>query len=230
MTKDYMFEKACVRIIKDERERDDFSHQVDLLTRPFVRSLLKCMGCYQRYNNNTSVVERIVTKTLDSLVKPKDYSDALTINNNVEDVNRFIENSDDWQEDNTEDDNYCYIVRTIQDTDSFCHTYAERILTRICKNEKENPTKKTKVLIYNKENSKNAEKIVKSRIKLKNRLNSGWQLRRDNVLLPVEQILNKDIVPTKTLSDLKMEIWLMNQLEGEDEPFEISIDNEEVAI
>jgi len=229
-TKDYMFEKACVRIIKDERERDDFSHQDDLLTRPFVRSLLKHMGCYQRYNNNTSVVERIVTKTLDSLVNPKDYSDAITINNNVEDVDRFIENSDDWQEDNTYDDKYCYILRTIEDSDSFCHTYAERILTRVCKNEKEYPTKKTKVLIYNKQNSKNAEKIVKSRNKLKNRLNSGWQLRRDNVLLPVERILNKDIVPTKTLSDLKMEIWLMNQLEGEDEPFEISIDDEEMDI
>ena len=92
------------------------------------------------------------------------------------------------------------------------------------------PTKQTKVLIYNKENSNNAEKIVKSRIKLKNRLNSGWQLRRDNVLLPVEHILNKNIIPTKTLSDLKMEVWLMNQLEDEDEPIEMSIDDEKTFL
>ena len=37
-TKDYMFETACVSIIRDEIENDNVEE--DLLTRPFVRSLL----------------------------------------------------------------------------------------------------------------------------------------------------------------------------------------------
>lgn len=233
-TKDYMFETACVNIIKVEESRT----AEDLLTRVFVRKLLKNMGCYSRYNNNTPVVERIVTKILDALKDPEKVVGQLTINNNESDLDQFIVDSDDWQAHNTENDRYKFVVIPLQDNESFCFTYAERLLTSICKNEADGskvtvegilPPKITKVLLWNKENSTNAKKIVSSRIKFKEKLNSGWQARRDNVLQPIEQILNPTVLDNyrKKLSDLKFEIWCMNQLDDEDEPFEMAFDTEE---
>jgi hypothetical protein len=233
-TKDYMFETACVSIIRDEVD----NHEEDLLTRPFVRDLLKHMGCYTRYNDNTAVIERIVTKVLDALKDPEKVVGQLTINNNEEDVDRFIAESDEWQAHNTENDTYKFVVIPLQDNISFAFTYAERLLTTVCKNEAEEPKvtvegtlplKVTKVLLWNKENSNNAKKIVASRIKFKEKLNQGWQTRRDNVLAPIENILNPTIVDSyrKKLSDLNLEIWCMNQLDDEDEPFEMAFDTEE---
>ena len=162
----------------------------------------------------------------------------MTINNNESDLDQFIVDSDDWQAHNTENDRYKFVVIPLQDNESFCFTYAERLLTSICKNEADGskvtvegilPPKITKVLLWNKENSTNAKKIVSSRIKFKEKLNSGWQARRDNVLQPIEQILNPTVLDNyrKKLSDLKLEIWCMNQLDDEDEPFEMAFDTEE---
>ena len=233
-TKDYMFETACVSIIRGEVDK----HEEDLLTRPFVRDLLRHMGCYTRYNDNTTVIERIVTKVLDALKDPEKVVGQLTINNNEEDIDKFISESDEWQAHNTENDSYKFVVIPLQDNISFAFTYAERLLTTVCKNEAEDPKvtiegtlppKVTKVLLWNKENSNNAKKIVASRIKFKEKLNQGWQTRRDNVLAPIENILNPTIVDSyrKKLSDLNLEIWCMNQLEDEDEPFEMAFDTEE---
>ena len=94
-TKDYMFETASVSIIRDEIENDNVEE--DLLTRPFVRSLLEHMGCYDRYNKNKTVVERIITKVLASLQDPEEVVGQLTINNSEFDVDKFIQESDDWQ-------------------------------------------------------------------------------------------------------------------------------------
>jgi len=233
-TKDYMFETACVSIIRGEVDK----HEEDLLTRPFVRDLLRHMGCYTRYNDNTTVIERIVTKVLDALKDPEKVVGQLTINNNEEDIDKFISESDEWQAHNTENDSYKFVVIPLQDNISFAFTYAERLLTTVCKNEAEDPKvtiegtlppKVTKVLLWNKENSNNAKKIVASRIKFKEKLNQGWQTRRDNVLAPIENILNPTIVDSyrKKLSDLNLEIWCMNQLDDEDEPFEMAFDTEE---
>ena len=81
-------------------------------------------------------------------------------------------------------------------------------------------------MLYNTENSNNAKKIVAARIKIKEALNNSWYTRRDNVLLPVEQIVQPVMLDNyrKKLSDLNLEIWNMNQLDDEDEPFEMSFD------
>lgn len=220
-TKDYMFETACVHIIRDELDR----HEEDLLTRVFVRSLLRYMGCYTRYNDNTTVVERIVTKVLDALRDPEAVVGQLTINNNESDLETFIDNSDDWGKDNTETDTHAYIIITTQDNVSLLQTYTEKLLTRICLIEEKYPEKIVKVMLYNKENANNAKKIVSSRHKFKSAINRAWYTRRDNVLLPVEQILMKQMVPRKSLNDLNLEIWNMNQLDDEDEPFEMAFDS-----
>jgi len=224
-TKDYMFETACVRIIKNENGR----HDEDLLTRKFVRKLLEYMGCYSRYNDNKVVVERIVTKVLDALRDPEKVVGQLTKNNNEDEVDNFINNSKEWQPHNTENDTHIFIVQQIRDVDTFAQTWAEKMLTKVCDNEKNSPEKVTKILLWNKDDAHKAQKVVSSRIRFKKKINHSWQSRRDNILAPVEKILNKDIVDLscrKRLGDLKMEIWVMNQLD-EDEVFEMAFDTEE---
>lgn len=231
-TKEYMYEIACASILKDENDL----HEEDLLTRDFVKRILTYMGCYDRYNNNNTVVERIITKILDSLRDPETVSGRVSQNINVEDLNKFYEESDEWQPHNTENDKYKFIMVPLQDNPSFCFTYAERILTTVCKNEAEAPRvtvegtlppKITRVLLWNGTNP-DPQKIVASRQKFKKHLNSSWQTRRDNVLNPIENILNPTIVDSyrKKLSDLNMEIWCMNQLDDEDEPFEMCFEDE----
>ena len=231
-TKEYMYEIACASILKDENDL----HDEDLLTRDFVKRLLTYMGCYDRYNNNNTVVERITTKILDSLRDPEKISGRVSQNINAEDLNKFYEESDEWQPHNTENDKYKFIMVPLQDNPSFCFTYAERILTTVCKNEAEAPRvtvegtlppKITRVLLWNGTNP-DPQKIVASRQKFKKHLNSSWQTRRDNVLNPIENILNPTIVDSyrKKLSDLNMEIWCMNQLDDEDEPFEMCFEDE----
>lgn len=233
-TKDHMFETACKRIIDDEQgdnsKRPLYSlepHEKNLIDKDFIRTLLKHMGCYQRYNNNDMVVNRIVGRVYDALQDEDSVVGKLGKNNNEEDIDKFINDSPDWQPPNTEDDNYIYVVQQIRDTDTFCYTYAERLLTRVCQNEKLKSNKITKVLVWNKCEASEPKKIVASRNKFKKRLNSSWQARRNNVLEPVETLLQKGIIPRKTLSDLKLEIWNMHQIEGEDEPFEMAFDTEE---
>ena len=131
---------------------------------------------------------------------------------------------------NESNDDCIFMQIPIQDHAGYCETYADRLTKIVCKNELDHPEKTTKVLLYNKENSTNPRKIVRSRNKYVERLNDNWVLRRDNVLDPIEQILNKDIIPYKKLSNLKVEIWAMHQLDDESEPFQIAFDNEEQTL
>ena len=223
-TKEHNYETACVNILKVEKNKTD----ENLLTKPFVRSMLKYMGCFQRYNNNNTVINRIAGRVLDALKDPENVTGKLAINNNRSSVDKFIDESDDWQPHNTENDNFFFEVITIQDNDSFAHTYAEKLLTRVCKRQNDEKTRQkiTKVLLYNESNSNNPQKIVASRLKFKDRLNSSWTIRRDNVLTPVLGLFNFDIHVQK-LSDLNLEIWNFHQIEDEDEPFEMAFDKEE---
>ncbi len=223
-TKEHNYETACVNILKIEKEKTE----ENLLTKPFVRSMLKYMGCFQRYNNNNTVINRIAGRVLDALKDPENVTGKLAINNNRSSVDKFIDESDDWQPHNTENDNFFFEVITIQDNDSFAHTYAEKLLTRVCKRQNDEKTRQkiTKVLLYNESNSNNPQKIVSSRLKFKDRLNSSWTIRRDNVLTPVLGLFNFDIHVQK-LSDLNLEIWNFHQIEDEDEPFEMAFDKEE---
>lgn len=223
-TKDYQFQTACVHILRDEYER----HEEDILNRSFIKDLLKHMGCYDRYNSNNTVIERIVTKSLDAVKDPETVVGKKCVNNNIEDVEKFLRTEEEWGLHNTEDDNNIYVLIPLQDNDSFCFTYAERLLTTVCKNSKDSNKsgKITKALLWNKENSQNAKKIAASRLKFEKRINSSWQLRRDNALEPIEKVLHEDMIIRRSLCDMPLEVWCMNQIEGEEEPFEILFDTE----
>ena len=182
------------------------------------------MGCYQRYDNNEQIVNRIAGRVIEAFRDPETVADRLAINNNKKDLETFIENSEDWSAHNTEDDKYHYETIIICDNDSLCFTYAEKLLTRLCSR---SDGKITKVLLYNEKNADNPKKIVSSRHLFKQRLNSSYQTRRDAALAPVESILNKEVIPCKKLNEFPLELWCMNQLDDEEEPVEISFDLEE---
>ena len=250
-TRDHMFQTACENILDRERDRNVFE-DVDLLTREFVRDILRNMGCYDRYNNNKSVVERIVTKVLDTLGDPEQDAGKECINHNQSEYDDYIASPDNtWKPHNIEDDEYFYFHIPIKDHGGFCYTYADRLLRVVCEREnsftnkektpleevisEEQPKlKKVKVMLYNDTNSNNAKKIVKSRKLFKDNLNNSWQTRRENILYPLDANnggpLSKTFLTSKKLSDLNMEIWYMNQIEGEEEPLEMAFDTEETII
>ena len=161
------------------------------------------MGCYTRYNDNEIVVERIITKAIDSVKDENTVVGQMTINSNKSDLDKFINSSDDWQVTDFEDDTTLYIIITIQDNVSFCRTYAMKLVDRVCalenKANEELTPKKVKVLLYNDNNSNNAKKIVASRTKFKKELNKTWVVRRDNVLKPIEEVLNPKMIQRKSL-------------------------------
>ena len=227
-TKDHNFESTLVSILRDEKDIFDYN----IVTRDMCRQILRYMGCYTRYNDNEIVVERIITKAIDSVKDENTVAGQMTINSNKSDLDNFINSSDDWQISDSEDDTTLYIVITIQDNISFCRTYAMKLIDRVCDlenkaNEEGKISKKVKVLLYNDNNSNNAKKVVASRTKFKKELNKTWVVRRDNVLKPIEEVLNPKMIQRKSLSDLNLEIWSMHQIEDEDAPIEMAFDDEE---
>ena len=227
-TKDHNFESTLVSILRDEKDRFDYN----IVTRDMCRQILRYMGCYTRYNDNEIVVERIITKAIDSVKDENTVASQMCINTNKSDLDNFINSSDDWQISDFEDDTTLYIIITIQDNVSFCRTYAMKLIDRVCDlenkaNEEGKTSKKVKVLLYNDKNSNNAKKVVASRTKFKKELKKTWVVRRDNVLKPIEEVLNPKMIQRKSLSDLNLEIWSMHQIEDEDAPIEMAFDDEE---
>ena len=227
-TKDHNFESTLVSILRDEKDRFDYN----IVTRDMCRQILRYMGCYTRYNDNEIVVERIITKAIDSVKDENTVASQMCINTNKSDLDNFINSSDDWEISDFEDDTTLYIIITIQDNVSFCRTYAMKLIDRVCDlenkaNEEGKTSKKVKVLLYNEKNSNNAKKVVASRTKFKKELNKTWVVRRDNVLKPIEEVLNPKMIQRKSLSDLNLEIWSMHQIEDEDAPIEMAFDDEE---
>ena len=227
-TKDHNFESTLVSILRDEKDRFDYN----IVTRDMCRQILRYMGCYTRYNDNEIVVERIITKAIDSVKDENTVASQMCINTNKSDLDNFINSSDDWEISDFEDDTTLYIIITIQDNVSFCRTYAMKLIDRVCDlenkaNEEGKTSKKVKVLLYNDKNSNNAKKVVASRTKFKKELNKTWVVRRDNVLKPIEEVLNPKMIQRKSLSDLNLEIWSMHQIEDEDAPIEMAFDDEE---
>ena len=85
-TKEHNYETACVNILSVEQEKTD----ENLLTKDFVRTLLKYMGCYSRYNENLTVINRIAGRVLDALKDPENVSGKLAINNDKSSLDDFI--------------------------------------------------------------------------------------------------------------------------------------------
>ena len=119
-------------------------------------------------------------------------------------------------------------MKAIEDSKSFLRRYADDIIRKACENQKNENA--TKVLLYNKAN-KQSKKIANSRKLFKQYLNESWVLRRDNVLEPLSSNnggpIGENYMIRKKLSDLDIEIWVKDQIEGEEEPFPMNFDLED---
>jgi len=231
-TKDYHFVAAGSIILTAEQKREDVdwesANDDPLTSREFIEKMLLNMGCHDRYNYNDRVIKRIVTAIQNAVSDDSNVANVITQLNNKEEFEEWIENSEEWGVHNTEDDNYFYIHVPLQDNDSFCFTYAERILTTTCRNAMKNPNKITKVMLYNEGNSTDSVRIVKSRKKFVKRLNSSWYTRRDYAVSEIpDNLLDLKSEFRKKLSDLPLEVWHFHQLSTESEPVEMVIDEGE---
>jgi hypothetical protein len=212
--KDHHFIAGCVNIFITE----------DILpTRDQVREVLTYMGVQKRYNNNTTVINRIITDILSELGDPDTVANKMSYDTDKDSIDKYIDESKEWHRDGTVTDTTVYIVKAIEDNSGFLSKYVDDITRKLCEVEKEyGPEKLTKVLLYNQSN-KQSKKIANSRKVFREKIVSQWELRRDSVLQPIENILNPDIISRKKLTDFNLEIWVKNQIEGETEPYLMSL-------
>ena len=230
-TKDHMYVTAVSYILTIESKRDVFA-DFELITRDNIKFILKWMGCYDRYNNQEAVVNRIVTQIMDVFEDPETVANKVSHDFNEEDVLSFVANSDEWFKHCTKDgnlvDDTVYILKAIEDSKSFTRRYADDIIRKACENQKNQHA--TKVLLYNQVN-KQSKKIANSRKLFKKYLNESWVLRRDNVLEPLSSNnggpIGENYMIRKKLSDLDLEIWVKDHIEGEEEPFPMNFDLED---
>ncbi len=213
--KDHHFVAAAVDIFKREDivpERED------------VREVVRWMGIYDRYNFNNSVVNRIITDVMSEYEDPNTVANKVSYDTDKNSIDNFIKESKEWQPNDTVTDTTVYIVKAIEDNTSFLAKYADDITRKICEVEKEYGDEKLiKVLLYNKTN-KQSKKIANARKVFREKIVGQWELRRNSALLPIESILNPEIITRKKLNDFNLEIWIKDQIEGEDEPFQMRLD------
>jgi len=213
--KDHHFVAAAVDIFKREDivpERED------------VREVVRWMGIYDRYNFNNSVVNRIITDVMSEYEDPNTVANKVSYDTDKNSIDNFIKESKEWQPNDTVTDTTVYIVKAIEDNTSFLAKYADDITRKICEVEKEYGDEKLiKVLLYNKTN-KQSKKIANARKVFREKIVGQWELRRNSALLPIESILNPEIITRKKLNDFNLEIWVKDQIEGEDEPFQMRLD------
>ena len=229
-TKDHQFEGATTNILK--REATKLNKKIhSLYTKDVIKKVIQYMGVYDRYPDDQRTISRIVNNILHALNDANTVTGTPTINNNVEDLENFIKNDTDWLENNKETDDTVYRTYMISNNAYHITDVVRRCLMTVC--EKENKAvekrklpKKVKVMLYNEKQSDKAPEIVKSRDNFVTEYNKVYNTIRDNVLLPVEDILHKERIPRKTISDFNLEVWCMNQLENEEEPYELILDKE----
>ena len=213
--KDHHFVAAALDIFK----REDITPE-----REQVREVVKWMGIYERYNFNKSVVNRIITDIMSEYNDPNSVANKVSYHTNKAEIDNFIAESKEWQPNDTVTETTIYIIKAIEDNSGFLAKYADDITRKICEVEKEYGEEKLiKVLLYNQTN-KQSKKIANARKVFHEKITTQWDLRRDSVLKPVESILNPEIINRKKLSDFNLQIWIKDQIEGEEAPFQMRLD------
>jgi hypothetical protein len=138
-------------------------------------------------------------------------------------LNSYIEESDEWLPNNKEDDVTKYWTKMISKNTWHMSDIVRQLTMTVCKEDlnKGPKAKLTKVILYNDKQSNKSDDIRRSRAEFEKQFQEMFETIRDSVLLPVEKVLNKDVIPRKELSDYKLEVYAMNQIEGEEEPFRL---------
>ena len=229
-TKDHQFENTIERILKTEAKRLN-SEVHSLYTVDNAQKIFKYMGGHDRYEDPRTIT-RIPNNAIANLNSSEEDAGTNTINYDHDSVDEFIaDNPNDWKPHNKTDDTTIYRVYTVDNIADHTRDVVNKILETVCLEENRHKDgevlKKTKVLLYNKNQSKKAPSIKLSRKIFIEQINKGWYSRRDNILstLPNDLLDLKEEF-RKKLDDLELEIWWMAQLDGE-ETYELSFDRGE---
>jgi hypothetical protein len=212
--KDHHFVSAAVTVFNLENMKSP--------SRKEIGQLLDLMGIQQRYNHKATITG-IITKVWDHFRDDNSVVGQVSHHTDKSDIEDFINDPDnDFMPHDYEDETTLHIIKTIEDNKSFLRRYADDLIRKACETELKN--KRLKVLIVNTTNTQ-SKKIQNSRNLLKDFMFESWNLRRDNVLLPVKDMFNFGI-PEKKLGELNMEIWIKDQIDPETEPFIMSLDED----
>ena len=227
-TKDHQFENTIVNILTEEAKRLDVD-TITLFSLDVTQQILRYMGGHSRYNDQRTLT-RIPNNAHAALHDSSTVKGINTTNTEWEDVVKFIANSDEWQDTNTENDDTIFRIYKISTIGYHVRDMANRLIETLCLNEHKHRDaisdsldvstlqvcKKVKVLLYNDKKSTKAEEIVESRNKFVKELNKAWYLKRDNVLARIpDNLLDLKDTFRKKLDDFNLEIWCMQQLETE---------------
>jgi len=235
---DHFFNSIVDIIDREDKIRGEDTCS-ELKSKEFIRNLLTYMGAYRRFSDAKGYVSTTLTDRIyDHFhVKAQPSAGQLTINVEEEDRNKFINDSDEWASgcwNNNEFDNeYIYRVFAIDNIKDHHRLIVEKIDQLIYKldNDARNQLtvtleslepKTLKVLLWCKQTSKfeasHAFNITSSRTGFKKYYQSSFYNTRDSVTSKFQDVLPKNYEENcKHLSDYKLEIHFMPQLEGEDE-------------
>lgn len=218
-TKDHQFETTIVKILKLEAERLD-TEVHNLFTVDTAKLIFKYMGGEDRYDDPRTRT-RIPNSVVAALNSPESVKGIRCVNYEEKELNKFIEENEDWQPTNTENDNTIFMVYKLSKNPSHIREVVARLLQKVCElenaHEEGESLKTLKVLLWNEKQGREADAIVRSRQLFVDELNKSWYTRRDNVIANIpKDILDLKENFRKTLNDLNMEIWCMQQLENEE--------------
>ena len=225
-TKFYQFKAVITKILRQEKEFLGLKKD-KIFTKDIIRDLFKYMGGEDRYPDNNATVTRVINGSYADLNddKKSEGTDEPCIMSNIEAFNGYIEESDEWLPNNKEDENAIYRNYVISNNAYHMTDIIRKLTLTICKEElKVKPgkdAKLTKVILYNEKQSDQSDEIRKSRKSFEKEFAKLFYTIRDSVLLPVENYLNKDVIPRKKLSDFNLEVYAMHQIEGEEEPIKL---------
>ena len=224
-TKDHQYIKVITKILRQEKEFLGVPPHT-LFNKDVIKSVFKYMGGEDRYPNDQRTQTRVINTVYESLTNQKqDKSPERCINSNIDAFNDFIEKSDEWLPNNKETETTIYRNYSISDINYHMTDVIRKLTLSVCKEElKTKPgedAKLTKVLLYNEKQSDQSDRIRKSRRVFEKEFANLFYTIRDAVLLPVEDYLNKDVIPRKSISDFNLEVYAMHQIEDEEEPIRL---------
>lgn len=208
-TKDHHFIHATVNVFHIEQILDPSREQ--------VYQVLYLMGIEDRYTDKATV-KRIVTNIINEMSDDTSVASKVSHTTDKKEIDIWLNDSTEFY-DNLETEDMIYISKTMDS--GFNNRYAADVIRKMC--EAQIKGKKLKVLAYSLHNSSTA--IKKDRDTFKEQMLYIWNLIRDVNVTPFTQILNEDMVNTYKLNveDFNMEIWVKDQIDGETEPYLMSL-------
>ena len=220
------FVNSIVAIIDREYE---LIGDPELKTKGFIRKLLTYMGAYRRFSDVKGHVSTAITDKIYNTVNGNTQTvvGKLTFNVEKDNVDSFMQKSDEWDFHNRQDDEYEYRKYAIDTIKDHYRLVADKIMQQVytfdnlSRKNSNDPHRTLKVLIFCEQSSKfnasHAENIEKARDKFLNWFNDSYYNGNKCVTNKFKESLGKYYDENvRLLSEYKLEIYWLPQIEDED--------------